>query len=114
DLADPFHPAVEVRLELLAQLFTGGLVRRIVLVPKGEARVVHPREIFRVVGGEQAFEEVYDPPGRGSVLTSARRERPRDEGKERPVDERVAVDEEKPRGGRERHLRKFTRTAAEY
>ena len=42
----------------------------------------------------QPEEEIHNAPGGGGVLPLRRSERTRDEGGERPIDERVAVDQE--------------------
>ena len=102
--AHALHPAVEVVLQPLAQLLARGLVRRVLLVAERQPGVVHPAEVLGAVRGDEALQEVGDPPRGARVLAAARGEGARDEGEERAVDERVAVDEEEARRLRARDL----------
>ncbi len=99
-LTDALHPAIEVRLQLLGEFFARGLVGGIALVSERQTGVVHPTEVLGLVLLEQSVEKVDDAPGSGRVLATTGGERPRDQREERAVDERVAIDEEKPRWGR--------------
>ena len=104
DLADALHAAIEVGLELLGQLFARRLVGRICLVAKRQPGVVDPAEVLRAVVREEPLEKVDDAPRGRCVLALAGRERTRDEREERPVDQRVAVDQEESRGWRRRYV----------
>jgi len=100
ELADTLHTPIEVRLKLLGELFPRCLVRCVGLVPEGEAGVVHPSQVLGLVVGEQTVEKVYDSPRGGRVLAVTRRQRPRDEREERPIDEGITVNEKQPWCGR--------------
>jgi hypothetical protein len=95
--AEALHPTIEVRLELLRELLSGRLVAGVSLVTERETGIVYPAQVFRLVRGQEPIEKVDNSPGGGGVLTVAGRERPRDERKERAIDERVAVHQEQSR-----------------
>jgi hypothetical protein len=61
-LAYAIHSTIKIRLELFAKLLASCLVRWIPLMAKGEARVVDPAEIFRLVLGDESLEKVGYPP----------------------------------------------------
>ncbi len=71
DVADPLHPAIEIGLQLVAELFPRRLVRREPIRPEGGPGIVHPREVFRMVLRAQTLEKLHDAPGRRGVLAAA-------------------------------------------
>ncbi len=93
-LPRPLHRAVEVRLELLIELLTSGLVVGVTLLAERGARVEHPGEVVGPILFLEAKEKVHGAPGGRRVLAPCRAQRPRDHGEEGPVDESVAVDQE--------------------
>jgi hypothetical protein len=66
---------------------------------------MHPAEIFGPVTGEHALEEIRDAPRRRCVLTATGGEGARDQGEERAIDQRVAVDEKQTGRWWLQHLR---------
>src|SRR5207244_1029315 len=94
DLLDALDGAIEILLQLLVELLARGFVRGILLVAEGLPDVVHPAEVLGTVLGPQPEQEVRDAPRRRRVLAPPGRERSRDHREERPVDQRVAVNEE--------------------
>ena len=98
DLPDPLDGAVEILLQLLAELLASRLILGVLLVAERLADVVHPAEVIGPVLFAEPQQEVGDAPGGGRVFAAPRRERPRDHGEEGPIDERVAVDEEETFG----------------
>ena len=68
---------------------------------------MYPAQVFRFVRGQETIEKVYNTPSGGRVLTVARRKRPRDEGEESAIDERIAVDEKESRRRRWRDNWRF-------
>ena len=74
-LGDALHARIEVALKLLCQLFPGGLVGRIPFVPKAQSGIMNPAEVFGLVRGRQALDEIGDTPGGRCVLPSGRRQR---------------------------------------
>src|SRR4029079_7810559 len=103
NVADPLHAAIEVRLQLFGELLARRLVRGISLVSMRETGVMHPSEVVGAVRLEEALHEVDDSPRGGRVFAAARRERTRNQGEERAIDERIAVHEEET--GRRRRRR---------
>ena len=60
--------AVKIGLELLVELFAGGLVLGILGGTEGIAGIVDPDQIFRLVFLTEAEQEVGDAPRGGGVL----------------------------------------------
>ena len=92
-LFDALHAAIEVRLQLFAELLASSLVGGILLVAKGQAGVVHPPDVFGAMRVDEALKKIDHAPRGGGVLSAARREGTRDQREKRAVNQRVAVDE---------------------
>ncbi len=80
--------------QLPRHLFAGCLVVGVELLPVAVARIEDHRDVVRLVLVADALEEVGEPEGRGGVLPPRVREGAVYEGEERPVDQRVGVDQE--------------------
>ncbi len=96
---DLFHGGVKVGLQLVVELFAGALVLGVALGAERVPGVLHPDQMIGLVLGAQAQEEVDHTPRRRGVLAATGPEGTRDEGEERAVDQRVAVDKEGLWGG---------------
>ena len=108
DLFDALDGALEVLLQLLVQLLARRLVFGVGLLAERDADIVYPAEVSGAVFLVKAQQEVGRAPGGGGVLAARGGEGAGDHRKESAVDERVAVNEEQPLGGRGRHGRKIT------
>ena len=108
NLLDALNTRVEVCLLLGLEPFTRGLVRGISLVPERKARVVHPPEVLWFVLCDEPLEKVMRSQRNRGVLSTTAAQRLRAERIERPVDQRVAVDEKEARTWSGRHSRKLT------
>src|SRR5579862_4199877 len=75
---------------------------------KREACVVHPSQVFRLVFHREFFEELVRATRDGSILAAAVDERLCTESEERPINQRVSIDEEKARARRRRHGENLT------
>ena len=110
DFFDALDGALEILLQLFVELLPGRLVLGIDLLAKRDTDVVDPAEVGGTVFLVEAQQEVGRAPGGGGVLPARGGERAGDHREKSAVDERVAVDEEQPLGGRGRgrHERKIT------
>ena len=99
DLRDALDRAVEVLLQLGAELLPRRLVLGVGPVPERLSDVVHPREIIGTPPLEQAQQKVGDAPRGRGVLAAARGQRARDHREEGAVDEGVTVDQIERRHG---------------
>ena len=62
---------------------------------KTEAGVVNPSEILRSVRYRETLDEVDDTPRSGGILSTRRRQWAGNQSKERAVNQRVAINQEK-------------------
>ena len=86
--------AIEIRLQFVVEFFAGGLVFGVLGSAKGIAGIVDPDEVVGPVLLPQAQQEVGDAPDGRGVFASCGAQRTRDQRKERPIDQGVAVDQE--------------------
>jgi hypothetical protein len=101
---DPVQGPVEVGLQLLVQLFPGGLVVGIPGLAERGAGVVDPRDVIGAILLPEPKEEVRHAPRGGGVLAFGGAKRTRDHREEGAIDQRVAVDEEEAGGHRRNGL----------
>jgi hypothetical protein len=92
ELPNPLDRSIEVFLQLVIEFLPGGFVGRIDLISEGGAGVIDPGHRFRMVFLKQAMEKIGDAPGRRRILATARREWTANHGKERSIDQRIAID----------------------
>ena len=89
--------------QLVRHLFTRRLVFRVDLAAEAVAGVERDAQVVRLVVRDQTHEEACDSVRGGRVLAALGGERAADHGEVRPVNERVAVEQEERRGGGGRH-----------
>ena len=92
--AHTLHGAIEVGLQLVVELFSGGLVLGVLRGAKRVAGVVDPHEIIRTVFLAQSEEKVGHAPDRGRILAPGGAQWPTDQREKRPINQGIAVHEE--------------------